>query len=132
MKLVIGGYSQGKLNYIVQNSDADNYVIFDGVLPEENILQEMNLQEKTIIINHFHNWIRNCMIQQENPEKEILIFISKYPDSIIISDETGNGIVPVDAFEREYREGLGRILIKLASRADEVVRVICGIGQKIK
>ena len=132
MKLVIGGYSQGKLSYILQNNDTNNYVIFDGVLPEENILQEINMQEKTIIINHFHNWVRNCMIQHENPEKEILTFISKNPTSIIISDEIGNGIVPIDVFERDYREGMGRILVELASMANEVVRVICGNGQKIK
>ncbi len=51
---------------------------------------------------------------------------------IIISDEIGNGIVPVEAFEREYRERTGRILIQLAQKAEEVERVICGIGQKIK
>ena len=47
-------------------------------------------------------------------------------------DEIGNGIVPLDAFEREYREQTGRAEILLAKKADEVVRVICGIGQKIK
>ena len=50
----------------------------------------------------------------------------------MISDEIGNGIVPMDAFEREYREQTGRILIELAKEAEEVIRVICGIGQKIK
>ena len=59
-------------------------------------------------------------------------FIKNVPDSIVISDEIGNGIVPLDNFEREYRERTGRILVKLAEQADEVVRVICGIGQKIK
>ena len=39
---------------------------------------------------------------------------------------------PLDAFEREYREQTGRAEILLAKKADEVVRVICGIGQKIK
>ena len=58
--------------------------------------------------------------------------MEKEPDCIIISDEVGNGIVPADAFEREYRERTGRILVELAGRADEVVRVVCGISQKIK
>ena len=53
-------------------------------------------------------------------------------DTIVIADEIGNGIVPLDAFEREYREQTGRAEILLAKKADEVVRVICGIGQKIK
>ena len=38
----------------------------------------------------------------------------------------------MDAFEREYRERTGRILIRLAQEAEEVERVICGIGQRIK
>ena len=53
-------------------------------------------------------------------------------DCIIISDEIGNGIVPTDSFEREYRERVGRILVQLADRAKEVERVLCKIGQKIK
>ena len=57
----------------------------------------------------------------------------KNKDTIVIADEIGNGIVPLDAFEREYREQTGRAEILLAKKkADEVVRVICGIGQKIK
>lgn len=71
-------------------------------------------------------------MQEGNPEEEIIAFLSKNPESIIISDEVGNGIVPIDFLEREYRERTGRILVKLANQADEVVRVICGIGQKIK
>lgn len=59
-------------------------------------------------------------------------FLHRNDNCIIISDEIGNGIVPVEAFEREYRERTGRILIQLAQKAEEVERVICGIGQKIK
>ena len=54
------------------------------------------------------------------------------PEIAIICDEVGNGIVPMDAFEREYRERLGRFLIEVAKRADRVERIMCGIGQRIK
>lgn len=131
MKLVIGGYSQGKLNYVLQNINSD-FMVFDGTLPDDAQLQKVVSQKKNVIIHRFHNWVRARILQGGNPEEEILAFLQKSPDSIIISDETGNGIVPVDAFEREYRERTGRILVELAKRADEVVRVICGIGQKIK
>lgn len=85
-----------------------------------------------IIINHLHTFIKTSMQRGENPKESILDFVTKYPDCILISDEIGNGIVPMDAFEREYREQTGRILIELAKEAEEVIRVICGIGQKIK
>ena len=51
---------------------------------------------------------------------------------MIISEQIGCGIVPADAQERAIREKIGRMQIRLAETADEVVRVICGIGQKIK
>lgn len=132
MKLVVGGYSQGKLNYVLQNSDTDNYMIFDGIFPDEVQLHEAITQGRKVIIHHFHSWVRARILQGENPEEEILAFLQKSPECIIISDEVGNGIVPMDVFERVYRERSGRILVKLGSLADEVVRVICGIGQKIK
>ena len=62
----------------------------------------------------------------------MLVILKQYPECFIISDEIGNGIVPMDAFEREYRERTGRILVDLANKAEEVERVICGLGQKIK
>ena len=59
-------------------------------------------------------------------------FIDKNPECILICDEVGNGIVPMDPFERRYREEVGRILIKVAQRASRVERVTCGLGQRIK
>lgn len=132
MRLVIGGYSQGKLNYVLQNNNGSNYLIMDARLPDEKQLQKATAQGKTVVINHFHTLVKTGLLQGANTEEEIMEFLKKAPGSIVISDEIGNGIVPVEAFEREYREQTGRILVKLAGQADEVVRVICGIGQKIK
>lgn len=132
MKLVIGGYDQGKLEFALQRYKEEKWAVFDGRLPSEKQLQELCKQKKKVIIYHFHNWIRERILQEGNPEEEIIAFLGKNPESMIISDEVGNGIVPIDFFEREYRERTGRILVTLANQADEVVRVICGIGQKIK
>jgi adenosyl cobinamide kinase/adenosyl cobinamide phosphate guanylyltransferase len=128
MKLVIGGYSQGKLHAVLQKIKKEDYIVFDGVIPTE---KERN---KIIILNHFHRFVRERMQQNGKPEEEIIEFLNQNRECsiIIISDEIGNGIVPTDAFEREYRERTGRILVELASRADEVVRILCGIEQRIK
>lgn len=127
MKLVIGGYAQGKLNYVLGKYDEKVSKIFDGEIPEN-----IEAQGGTVIINHLHNWIKQRIAYDGCPEKEIFYFVEKYPDCVIISDEVGNGIVPIEAFEREYRERTGRILVELAKKAERVERVICGIGQKIK
>lgn len=130
MKLVIGGTAQGKLEYAIIKYNAQDYKVWDGVLPKDT--DDRKRMREPVIINHLHRWVRNRMKEGGCPEEEILSFPDRYKDCIIICDEIGNGIVPAEPFEREYRERVGRILVRLAKRAEEVERVICGIGQKIK
>lgn len=124
MRLVIGGYAQGKLDYVLGNCGFEGYVLQDGTLPKD--------MDRPVIINHFHRWVKQRIAEGGCPEKEIFGFLEHQDDCIIICDEIGNGIVPDDRLEREYRERTGRILIGLAARAERVERVICGIGQRIK
>ena len=127
MKLIIGGYAQGKLDYVLAKYQLQENMVWDGILPDNAALRD-----KQVIVNHFHQWVKQRILDGGCPEEEILSFLDDYKNCIIICDEIGNGIVPIDKFEREYRERVGRILIELAKRAEEVERVLCGIGQKIK
>lgn len=123
MKLIIGGYAQGKLQYVYNTYQTENWKVAEASLP--------NTDEK-VIINHFHLWVREMLKQNVEPEQLLMKYLQTHQDCIFISDEIGNGLVPMDAFEREYRERTGRMLIAIAEQAEEVVRVICGMGQKIK
>lgn len=127
MKLVIGGYAQGKLQYVLQKYRLKEDAVWDAALPGEK-----EVLTGTTVINHFHQWVRNRLSDGGCPETAVELFVNRCEDCIIICDEIGNGIVPMEAFEREYRERTGRMLIELARKAEEVERVICGIGQKIK
>lgn len=127
MKLVIGGYAQGKLSYVLNTYQLKKSMVCEATIPENKVAQG-----KTVIVNHFHKWVKISIQRGECPEDKILMFLKNYPDCIIICDEIGNGIVPIDTFEREYRERVGRLLVELAGRAECVERVICGIGQRIK
>lgn len=127
MKLVIGGHAQGKLNYVLQTEKLNENAVYDGCLPEP-----AGKESGPVVIDHFHDWMRTQIMEGNSPEEEILFFTDCCKNCIIISDEIGNGIIPLDAFEREYRERTGRILVELAGRARVVERVICGIAQKIK
>lgn len=127
MKLIIGGYAQGKLSYVMEKYSVRSSQVWEAKLPQKN-----ERDEGSVVINHFHNWIKGRIADAGRPEEEILRFIQENPECIIISDEIGNGIVPIDAFEREYRERTGRILIELAKNAEGVERIICGISQRIK
>lgn len=52
--------------------------------------------------------------------------------AIVTCSEVGAGIVPLDAQERAWREAVGRMACELASQADVVVRMVCGIPVVLK
>lgn len=52
--------------------------------------------------------------------------------AVVIFDEIGCGLVPMDPGERARREQVGRLCIALAKKANAVVRVVCGVGTVIK
>ena len=58
--------------------------------------------------------------------------LAKNPDITIVMDEIGYGVVPMSAEDREYREMVGHTGQLLASQAEAVYRVVCGIGTRIK
>ena len=44
----------------------------------------------------------------------------------------GSGVIPMERFQRAYREEAGRFSCRLADRAQEVYQVTCGISRQIK
>lgn len=83
-------------------------------------------------INHYHDEIRLQMERGMDPLEEAKKLPLSEEKLVIICDEVGSGLVPLDAFERAYREQVGRVGGYLASKADRVIRVVCGIGKHIK
>lgn len=127
MQLYIGGFAQGKLNLVLEEHHLSPEDVADGA----KIQTEEELRGKKVL-NHYHLLVKRQLEQKISPEDFILQIKNDFPKLILISDEVGNGIVPMDAFSRDYRERLGRILCDLAAESEKVVRVFCGIGQRLK
>lgn len=130
MELFIGGRSQGKFNY-VRNIHPEISLILDG--------ENMDLDEKALenikepfILNHFHVLVKRLLEEDIDAYDFTEKLINLSPNSVIISNEIGNGIVPIEKSERTWRETTGRLQCMMAARADTVVRVYCGLGEKIK
>lgn len=109
MILIVGGAYQGKKEYAVKEFGNEYEIVFD-----------------------YHLRVREQLKEGKDIYKEAERLISENDKIVITSDELGCGIVPVDAFEREWREKNGRLNCFLAERAKSVIRVICGTGVKIK
>ena len=50
----------------------------------------------------------------------------------VIFDDISCGIVPLEPFERQWREASGRLLSALARQADTVTRIFCGLPLELK
>ena len=83
---------------------------------------------------NFHLYVRRCLTGQNEEELEAFAqrLYEENPGLILVTDEVGSGIVPMDPEERAYREAVGRVCTFLARRAQRVDRVVCGIGMVLQ
>lgn len=81
------------------------------------------------IIEDFHLLLKN---HAGDPHAFAEIFIREHPNAVVVANEIGCGVVPIDPEERTWRERAGRALCDIAAYSETVVRVSCGIGVRIK
>lgn len=126
MKMIIGGVFQGKTAYAASLTGVSKEQMADGKICK---LEEIF---KTPVIYHFHEYVKR-LIQEEKDYLDLpKQLMEKNPRIVIVSNELGYGVVPIDAFDRKYRETTGRICCMLAQESEEVYRIVCGLPQKIK
>lgn len=89
------------------------------------------------VLNHLHLWVRRMV--QEDPEHADLRmqtlleeYLRLYPQAVILCDEIGCGVVPIDPQERQWRELTGRLCCQLAQKAQRVCRIFCGLPHLLK
>lgn len=126
MKLYLGGAYQGKLDYVLDETDIAETEVLEGgnMRPDE--------AKNAVLINHYHLLIRTLVEEGQDVEAFTASLIRENPDVVILCDEIGMGVVPVDALERAWREAVGRSLCTIAQASESVTRILCGIGTRIK
>ena len=127
MKMIIGGAYQGQLAWAQAHFPE---------IADEDWIDGKECKETDIFtckaIYGFHEYIRNCL---KNGQDCVMLgeeLIRRNPSLVVVTNELGYGVVPIEAFDREYRERTGRVCTVLAAASDEVYRVVCGVGVRIK
>lgn len=81
-------------------------------------------------------WLTNHLLAEHDLEAETERLLAATEtcaaDIVIVTNETGLGIVPENALARRFREAQGRLNIALAARADTVVQVTAGLPLVLK
>jgi len=124
MILVIGGAYQGKLDYILENYPGKTVFQCDAQNPDIDLSAGILNSLHLMVLGQIRANIDTMAYLQER--------LSELKNKVVICDDISCGVVPVDPETRRWRETTGRCLALLSKNADEVVRVFCGIGSRIK
>lgn len=85
------------------------------------------------ILTGYEERIREQMERGEDPLQHAGIMAEKLDaHCVLVLTEMGCGIVPEENEQRQFREMNGRVNCLFAEQAEQVIRVIAGVGQRIK
>ena len=125
MIMVTGGSFQNKTAYALKVTGLLESDIIDGAeCTEKDALEAKG-------ISNYHTFIKRFFLNGGDP----LVFTEKLcrrSVEVVIMDEIGCGIVPIDRNDRAIREAVGRCGCIIAENSHTVVRVCCGIPTIIK
>ena len=124
MELVIGGAYQGKLEYAKENLG----VVTNFECNEDNATIDFS----SGCVSKLELYVLACLRAGKEPWDAFEANPESWQNCILIANDISQGVVPISAEMRAWREATGRLLNKLSGRAAHVHRVFLGIGQVIK
>lgn len=101
-------------------------------------LRQTAATDRCILVDCLTLWLSNLLGNDdeqllETQQAALLQAVTELPGSIIlVSNEVGLGIVPMNAQARRFRDLAGRLHQQLAERCDRVVFTLAGLPQVIK
>ncbi len=114
MVLIVGGAHQGKLDFARQRLGVSSWS--EGMLGVEDCVYGL----------------QRVIREMQKSAEAVAVWCAAHPDGVVICDEVGCGVTPLDRTDRDWREMVGRICCALAVDAEAVYRVHCGLGVRIK
>ncbi|MBT3308935.1 MAG: bifunctional adenosylcobinamide kinase/adenosylcobinamide-phosphate guanylyltransferase [Gammaproteobacteria bacterium] len=113
------------------------------LLVEEPITLALTLQReaeegRTILVECLTLWLTNLLmaedeLQLRGEQEQLLELLPTLPGSILlVSNETGLGVVPMDPLSRRFCDEAGRLHQHLAELCERATWVVAGLPQRIK
>lgn len=123
MIMITGGAYQGKKDFAKTRFDCE-------------ILNGDNCDLKSVFtakcVSNYHQLVKRLVENGDDVVSYTERLCRENPNLIVIINEIGCGIVPLEKSDRIWREQVGRAGSLIAKNSDTVVRLICGIPTVIK
>jgi adenosyl cobinamide kinase/adenosyl cobinamide phosphate guanylyltransferase len=126
MILVFGGAYQGKLAYALERfgfTEDDVYRCREECTA---------LPGGKMVIYEIDKWILALVRAGSDVTAAVRALTVSNPDAVMLCNDISCGIVPLGADMRRWREAAGRSMAVIAEMSDEVIRLFCGIPQRVK
>lgn len=124
MVLIIGGAYQGKLTYAKKAYGLRDEDIFTCQGPEIDFSKRC--------IRHLEDFFYACLQAGLDPKAYLRDHRQQWENSILICRDIFCGVVSVEPEIRQWRQESGRLCQYLAGEAETVVRLFCGLEQRLK
>lgn len=99
-------------------------------------IQELATEGRYVLVDCLTLWLSNIMHAGLDVAKECDALAESLARAeghvVLVSNEVGFGIVPDNALARRFRDEQGRLNMKIAEVADEVVLLVAGQPLKVK
>ncbi len=124
MILIMGGAYQGKLEYAKERFGLEEGDIFrcSG--------GELDFSRRCVYGLEEFAW--DCAQRGLEPKDYFAEHREAWADQILICRDIFCGVVPLGAENRLWRQYTGRLCQYLGREAEEVVRIFCGLEQRMK
>ncbi len=126
MIMITGGAFQGKRNFAKERFGLRENDILNG----ENCDFEKVFSAKCVA--DYHLIVKRLIDKNSDPLEFTEKLCRTNPKIIVIINEIGCGIIPIEKSDRIWREQTGRAGCVIAENSSAAVRICCGIKAMIK
>lgn len=103
-----------------------------------NVLQQQDGEDRCLLVDCLTLWLTNCLCHQDDniwqqQRQQLFDILPTLKATVIfISNEVGQGIVPMGELNRRFVDESGRLHQDLAAVCDSVIWVVAGLPQVLK
>lgn len=119
-----------------RNQRGDGWQTIEEPLDIAAIIADPQYSAGCILVDCLTLWLSNLMEAGREIEAEFDALIGAVSASsaelVIVSNEVGLGIVPIEAGVRAYRDHAGRLHQQIAAASDRVVFMAAGLPMRLK
>lgn len=121
-----------------QQQRPNHWSLVEEQISLANVMQQQDGEKHCLLVDCLTLWLSNLLCHddaelfQHERDKLLAVIPALQCDVILVSNEVGQGIVPMGELNRRFVDEAGRLHQSLAQLFDRVVWVVAGLPQILK